>query len=393
MTLAADSVVTIEIDGVRLDALKEYDVAQSILTQPAAFGCKTGSGTSTAALRKRFRPGMAYSLLVGETLQHSGILDEVSAGDGSGATELYLRGRDLMGAVHDGRFTAERSFSNLTYLQLASEILHDAGIDDHSVVADTVGNRAAVADVPETVLAPLLPVDAAAAARAGLPVEGPIVVGVTHNVLRCKVGETRYAFLDEQLRRAALFFYAGVGDRTFILSTVHPEQRPIYTLTRRLGRSDVKLHRFRDAAQGRFSKFTVYGRGGSGEGGRGQIKGVFVDDEMVALGFTKEWAMVDREAKTQKQADFYARRKCAETRRANRCLGYTVTGHTAPSLIMRGARHVWSPDTVVHVEDEELGLSGDFWIEGVKFRSGPSGTTTEIDLMRPEDLVFGDVTP
>jgi prophage tail gpP-like protein len=54
-------------------------------------------------------------------------------------------------------------------------------------------------------------------------------------------------------------------------------------------------------------------------------------------------------------------------------------------------RAVWAPDTVVRVLDDEHGISGDFWIEGVTFRGSSShGTTTELTLMRPEDLVFGE---
>jgi prophage tail gpP-like protein len=54
-------------------------------------------------------------------------------------------------------------------------------------------------------------------------------------------------------------------------------------------------------------------------------------------------------------------------------------------------RSVWAPDTVVRVLDDEHAIAGDFWIEGVTFRGSTShGTETELTLMRPEDLVFGE---
>ena len=84
------------------------------------------------------------------------------------------------------------------------------------------------------------------AARAGQPVEGPIAIGVRRQQLRAKVGETRFAFLEEQLKRAGLFFYAGADERVFILTTVHATQAPFYSLIRRPFLSDVKLHRFRN---------------------------------------------------------------------------------------------------------------------------------------------------
>jgi hypothetical protein len=49
---------------------------------------------------------------------------------------------------------------------------------------------------------------------------------------------------------------------------------------------------------------------------------------------------------------------------------------------------VWAADTVVDVHDDEYGIYGPMWIEGVEFRRGPA-TMTTITLMRGGDLVFG----
>jgi prophage tail gpP-like protein len=96
------------------------------------------------------------------------------------------------------------------------------------------------------------------------------------------------------------------------------------------------------------------------------------------------------EVKTAKQADFLARRKCAEAHRAGWELVYTVVGHTAPSLQQPGQLAVWAIYMVVEVLDDEYGIRGLFWIEGVELRRDGSGTITTLTLMRPENLVFGD---
>jgi prophage tail gpP-like protein len=108
---------------------------------------------------------------------------------------------------------------------------------------------------------------------------------------------------------------------------------------------------------------------------------------MVAFGITRPLVLRDANVNNADQAVFYARRKIAETRRAGWSLVYTVAGHTIPSLAT-GARAVWSPDTIVNVIDDEMGLSGPYYIERCVYRRGPQ-TSTELVLQRPSDLVFG----
>ena len=81
----------------------------------------------------------------------------------------------------------------------------------------------------------------------------------------------------------------------------------------------------------------------------------------------------------------------AESRRAGFNLTYTVAGHTFPTL-GTGERGVWTPDTVVDVDDDEFGLYGSFYVEQVGFRRQPQ-TTTELTLLRPADLVFAEDPP
>jgi prophage tail gpP-like protein len=98
----------------------------------------------------------------------------------------------------------------------------------------------------------------------------------------------------------------------------------------------------------------------------------------------------DTHAKTEQQAAAMARRKIAEANRNGWQLNYTLAGHTAPSLIGGGdSRAVWTPDTMVEVDDDELGIRGLFYIESVTHTRGPH-TESTVHLMRPEDLIFAD---
>ena len=59
--------------------------------------------------------------------------------------------------------------------------------------------------------------------------------------------------------------------------------------------------------------------------------------------------------------------------------------HTVPAI--GGGRCVWAPDTIVEIDDQEIGVQGEMWVESVQFRREPH-TTTRIVLMRPDDLLY-----
>jgi prophage tail gpP-like protein len=46
------------------------------------------------------------------------------------------------------------------------------------------------------------------------------------------------------------------------------------------------------------------------------------------------------------------------------------------------------PDTVIQVDDEQLGIRANYWVDSVT-RSRKPETITHIRLMRVEDLIFG----
>ena len=78
-------------------------------------------------------------------------------------------------------------------------------------------------------------------------------------------------------------------------------------------------------------------------------------------------------------------------RRSERAFAYSVKGHTLPMIKDPTRRAVIVPDTTIYLQDDEHGMQGVFWIERVSYMgSSEGGRTTEMTLMAPEDLVFGD---
>lgn len=386
--------VRIVLGGEESFNFSQYEVSQRFFAVPSAFSVRIGSGSTVKGLMAKYPPGTSYALHVGDVLQHSGRTDGYAPEDGNGATQMTLRGRDALAQLHDDHVVAERSFSNLSFKELTIACIEAAGIAGYSLVFSNDTNAKAIRN--DVKVRWLHANEAADAARAGQPVFHQQITETKQRFLRAKVGQTWYAFLKKELDRAGFFLFAGPDENNFVLTGPTTEQEPAFELIRQRGseRNSVNVlrARHRNETTGRFAHYTIFGRGGGGKFGRSKVKGSFDDAELFELGLTKHYAAVDDDAKTQSQADFLARRKCAEDRRAGWTLQYTVHGHTAPLIGAAGRRGIWAVDTIVRVRDDEYGINGNLWVEGVTFRGEAKndGATTELTLMRPEDLVFGE---
>ncbi len=365
-------------DGTKNDApiLESYEFTRAILTQPAAFSVRLGWGNVTKDLLSVLTPQLPTQLVINDCIQATGFLDDVEASGEAGATEISLHGRDALAKMHDAFIEAELSLTDATYAQLVERALSET-TTDWTLFYTNEDNRKLTTGigVKQTAAPSVDPTQQS---------KGPIA-----KQLKAKIGERWYEYVKRQLDRAGLFLWCG-GQGEFILTAPNANQAPIYRILRRRGQTRNEVNvisaRFRNATSQRFSECRIYGRGGGKKFGRTKISGTFVDDEMTALGLKRPLVVRDENVTNEEQAVFYARRKIAESIRNGWNLTYTVAGHTVPSL-QNGQRAVWAPDTMVTVDDQEFGISGDYYIEKVTFRRNPA-TTTELTLLRPDGLVF-----
>lgn len=360
-----------------------YEVTQSVLTQPSSFSLHFGWGDTIQGLIAKVTPGRKFQLFINDTLQQTGAIDGYEAtGDGNSGGSLTIHGRDALAPLHDAFIEVETSFANATYESMVSDALKKVyghgtlffSNDANRKLTTGIGVKPFVSMTDD--------------AQSGVnPTTG--TTGPTAKQIKTRIGERVYEFLKRQLDRAGLFLWAA-GDGSFVLTQPNANQPPFFKLVRQRGqtRNAVNVTEFhhRNNTEGRYSQADLYGKGGGRKFGRTKVSGSYVDAEMEAWGFNRPLVLHDVNVTNNEQAEFYARRKLAETRRAGWSLVYTVAGHTIPSLAT-GARATWGVDTVVQVDDQELGIAGNFYIEKVVFRRNPK-TTTEITLMRPDDLVF-----
>jgi prophage tail gpP-like protein len=358
---------------------ESYDVVQSILTQPSHFTLRLGWGSVLAGLIQKATPGTPFQLRIADTPRFTGQIDGYEAtSDGSGGGVLTIHGRDNLAPIHDAFIEVETSYQDATYLDMVVAAVASVS-SSYQIFSTNDANRKLTTGIgvkPDRNPS----VD---------PTESPNTTGPTAKQLRTRVGERLYEFIKRQLDRAGLFLWAA-GDGSLVLSQPNGNQPPIYKIVRQRGQTRnavnaLSVH-YRNATEGRYSEATIYGRGGGKSFGPTRTQGAFVDTEMQGYGFHRPLVLKDTNCNNNEQAQFYARRKLAETRRMGWSLVYTVSGHTVPAL-GTGQLAVWAPDTVVAVDDQELSIAGNFYIEHCVFRRNPQ-TTTELTLMKPGDLIF-----
>lgn len=391
----ADDKVTLVLGGKELLIAKSYDIKQGVLEQPGEFSLQLGQDKSIRDLISKdgrifgatMAPNTPFELYVAGSKRMTGRTDGFRVNQtGGSATELTVFGRDTLAPLHDAHVAQDLSFTDATYKGLVSTVLKLVGLDPSKLSTSGTADRKLKSGVS---IRELLPVRTVEEILQGVG-EGE-TAGATHQVLEAKIGMRWMDFIRKQLDRAGLFLWGG-GDGSIILSAPNSNLAPTYKILRKRGqtRNEVNVERVDYLYDTRpmYSFGIVYGKGGRLKAGSRKSKGDSADDIMLNLGFDINRAVVvrDRHCQNASQAAYLAQRKLAEGRRHGFQLVYTLAGHSTPAL--GGGRAVWSPDTVVQVEDDEIGIKEDFWIDSVHFQESPQKTTT-VRLMRTYDVVFG----
>lgn len=382
-------IVSLVLGGETVIQSESYQVKSAILTQPSAFSMRLGTGDSLAKLLAKYPPNTPFQLKINDITYQTGRTDSRGSA-ATGHDELVLGGRDLLSVIHDGSIPEEFTLSDPTYGDMIKKVLVTNGLTDAALVGSNAANRGMMCGT-----------------KRDLELEGPRdalgekveneAKGVPDRKLEAHFGERWLEYIHRHIGHAGLFLWSAADGKTFILSEPNPSQVPLYQLLRKYKTTNgvsnactIISETFNDDTVGRCSECRVYTRGASKKKGRQQAQGIAHDKEMVGYGFTRVHVEKDVNAKTPKRAEFWARKWVAESIRRGWRLSYKVYGHTTKSMI--GEHVCWTPDTVVYVDDEKLGLRGNYYIEGVTFDASPH-TTTTLDLMRIDSLIFSDKVP
>ena len=367
-----------------------YEVTCAVFDTPGRFAVTLGWADKARELIARYPKRTPFTLAIGGLDVLTGYVDGRSI-PSSGYTTLVLRGRDRTALLENHYLDGERSFSESTYYQLTERLLGELETD-FTLTGNNTANRKAITGANVVVTK-------ASRVTEEMTIEavGSGTSQVVRKTLKMELGETCIGFLERQYKRVGLFLWCA-GDGSFVLSEPNPNQEPLYQLVREretiTPATNVESVEWNDDAAQRHALSVIRGRGGGTRAGRVKVTADFADAELVGLGYRNTIVAHDEDIRTRKEAEYAARRRNAEERRQGWTLKYTVTGHTAPHFDGSGQRVLWAPDTVVMVRDEELGIEGPHYVDSVTFTKSKDGTRTQIELTRPEDLVFAEeITP
>ncbi len=391
------------VAGEETPIVSTYSAVAGVFEVPAQFSMMVGHTGLLKELLHNYCEYTPFELLINDVKVMQGEIEELTGPSGN-ATQLRVSGSDRLARLTGSELDSDRSFSEVSFADLTTIALAEVGLDDVIVVPSNLANRKAItgkSKVTEVVKASQESTETELAETVQKRTKTVL------NSLTMEAGTTWWDFLSAQYQRGGLFLWADVFGG-FVLGQPDGKQEPLYRIVRRRsGKGDesgevtfLGQPEFRRSVRQRYSEFQVQGRKGSGANGRGFAQDTIYDEEMIALlnpleadrangGKRKKVKIYrDDKIKAPAQATFLALRKMSEARRNGLSLSYTVSGHTV-NAISGGGRLVWQPDTVVHVVDEELGIDGPMYLDSCDYSRAPK-CTTRLNLMRCEDLLFGE---
>jgi prophage tail gpP-like protein len=382
----ADDTVDIQLGSDDPIMARNWVIEEKVLSQPATWTIDIGHGSNALVFFARYKPGTPFTLRVAGNPQLSGVTDRrrIAGKRGNAGTSLVISGRDVTAPLFNAHVEADKSFQNTTYANMTRRALTEAGLEPNKLVLSNTANRNLKAGYPITETQPPVTVDGNQTV--------PDTVGASAAQLQARFGERWLEFLRRHFDRAGLMLWGG-ADGSFILTAPNASLQPTYELYRNLDKRNTNVLDWEvdDDTTNRFASVRVAGRGGGRAFGTVKAIGTYADEEMASYGFAQAFTVRDVNTQTADQAGYLARRKIAEARREGWRVSYTVPGHTLPIVGTNGqARAIITVDTTIKIVDELAGIEGTFYIEAIRRERAPQ-TQTTMRLMRPQDVVFGDM--
>lgn len=386
--MSIDSRVGIRLGADELRLCESYDIRIGVFDQPSSFSVNL-PGISPSEQRRRYPKETPFQIAVEGREQFSGYTDGFHARGNEQSSSFGIHGRDVIKELIHSEIEKEADFKAPTHAELirmaiaAVDLKRPFSTLPVAILTSNAENRRKVSGQSSLVVQD----DSSEAALARIAG----ATGSRFPVLRTKLAETYFSLLRRHLDAVGLFLWCSAsGD--LVVGRPNHKQPASCAISRGRGKgAAVKEWEYSEDNTPRFSDVAIYGRTtGTRKTGKATAKGAYTDDELLAQGHRWVHVFRDGQVTSTAHAEHVARKKLAEGRRAGFNLTYTLAGHTTTSLLT-GKQVCWATDTVVAVDDEYLGLKGNYWVEQVEFhRSSDRGTVTRVKLLEPDALIFGD---
>jgi prophage tail gpP-like protein len=399
------------VDGnVALDKFLEYNFTSDFLIPSDQFSFTVAYNYLTDKEKQALVIGAEVVLEVVGSVQCTGYIDSLDfTGSRDGGTRLTITGRDKLSYAVDSHIDPRVSFkAEQSLLEVLGTVFEPFGFSEDMIDADNDANRSAQTG------------NLANNTRKG---EGARSVGARGRALKkFKIqpykpypGEGVFAFASRLSQRFGLWIWMSADGNTLIVSKPNFDTQSVATLQRSL---DPKISANNNVLDGTI-KFdatnqpSIVYASGSGGGGefpksklRAGIKNPCIDVDTTAIeetypqvqvekpnyGFAKfknkharPIYLYDDESKTQEQLDYYVQREMSLFTRRSLNASYTVPGHAYRT---GGEVCVWTVDTLVNVIDDVADFQEQMWVQSRTFTKSRGGTRTQLQLIRPNTLVF-----
>ena len=419
----ADKRVRVILAGQEVKFHERYDVRCEIFTQPAGFSLDFATSEPVYKFAEAYPPNTPFQLKLGDNPLMTGTTDGFETTAGSNGSSVTLFGRDPLAALIRSQVPSDIHLSGKTYLGLLEFALEKVGITNPTILGSNEANRKVITGFTSSTTVGVFspntndgngieisrgfsagtsgasrfnPNPRGGANRFGIEYDTDFSldaavlapktsVSEVNGQVTARVGDTWFEFLTSYYNKAGLFLWCGARGE-FILSRPDIKQTPIYRLVRKKGVSNIENGSFKFDTTDRSAFSSTYGRTGGTKTGRLTFKGGSFDQEMLDFGFTNLLSASDGKISSQSHAEDLAVRKISEQRRKGVNISYEVTGHEIKGI--GGGTYKWCPDTMVEVEDEDMGLFGAFYVGGVNYSCSNSGEMTKLTVYRAQDLLF-----
>lgn len=402
-----------------IDRWTSYEFASDFLTPSDGFRFSLGIGDSPLPQKQQIalRLGARIRLYVDDYVLADGYIDSIDVtADRSSGTVYSISGRDRLGqtldAVMDPTFQFKEGGSLAELLDRCFSPFGWSG--SSAFVIDQAANR----DAKSGVRGP--PVKRSASTAKVKPLRSFLL-----HQTKPYNHESVYHFASRVAQRHGLWIWPTADGEKLIIGKPDYNQAPRFRLVRdRKGNGNILNGslKFDLTDQPAILMADAFIPGGSGEFGKSRTKAYVINP---ILGLTEEGEptssvkeviekypgaventipmaafpfrignvpfrplfLHDDESKTQEQLNNYVKREMSLLLRKSLTASYTVEGH---GQTVEDRFVAWTPDTLVEIYDEAANYTETMYILGVHFMKsrGGSGTTTRLDLIRINSIVF-----
>jgi len=358
-------------DGTPLDRWDSYSIDTDFLTPTDGWSFTVGGEEAYVANIGQLQPDYRVQLYVDGMLQLTGFIDNVSmSSTPEGGLVTTVTGRDILRPLCKANMPPDFKVDGLTIEALVESLLpyyYKQG--QPNLITDSQSQRSLL-----DVAASVKPKDRAAMLKK--------LVERT----RANPGDGAFEFIARNIRRFGLWLWA-MPNGDLVLGGPEYEQAPAYKIQRRRGERSVAYPSAtyeRDRTQTP-SFISVRAKTTAKEWAKGEVFGA-IDMGARDHWFVEPAYMQNDSATTMEECYAFALQELTRLTESSEVYTCTAVGHRDHET-----GNMFQVNTIATIEDDILGVRGDFWVSRRTFRKDlGGGTTTELRLVPKGSIQFGE---